>query len=88
MFLSYRTLKIFEKAINKPVRNDLAPIRISEQLRLEQMESQFQKYAHQTMARPSIIISCLDYAYLVHWTKSTPKDYILATQSWKIDHIY
>ncbi|CAF1274866.1 unnamed protein product [Adineta ricciae] len=39
----YRTLKIFEKAINKPVRNDLAPIRISEQFRLEQMDNQLQK---------------------------------------------
>jgi len=36
-------LKIFEKAINKPARTDLVPIRISEQLRLEQMDMQFEK---------------------------------------------
>lgn len=36
-------LKLFEKSINKPVRSDLAPIRISEQLRLEQMDVQFEK---------------------------------------------
>jgi hypothetical protein len=40
----YRTLKLFEKTINKPARNDLVPIRISEQLRLEQMDVQFEKY--------------------------------------------
>lgn len=39
----YRMLKIFEKAINKPARHDLVPIRISEQLRLEQMDMQFEK---------------------------------------------
>jgi hypothetical protein len=39
-------LKLFEKAINKPARVDLVPIRISEQLRLEQMDVQFEKYIY------------------------------------------
>ncbi|CAF3536035.1 unnamed protein product [Rotaria sordida] len=39
----YRSLKLFEKTINKPARTDLAPIRIHEQLRLEQMDVQFDK---------------------------------------------
>jgi hypothetical protein len=39
----YRPLKLFEKTINKPARVDLVPIRISEQLRLEQMDVQFEK---------------------------------------------
>ncbi|UJR28824.1 hypothetical protein I4U23_010048 [Adineta vaga] len=39
----YRELKLFEKAINKPARTDLSTIRISEQLRLEQMDVQFEK---------------------------------------------
>ena len=40
----YRALKLFEKTINKPARTDLVPIRISEQLRLEQMDVQLEKY--------------------------------------------
>ncbi|CAF2931903.1 unnamed protein product [Rotaria sp. Silwood2] len=39
----YRSLKLFEKTINKPARVDLVPIRIHEQLRLEQMDVQFEK---------------------------------------------
>ncbi|CAF4695389.1 unnamed protein product [Rotaria sp. Silwood1] len=39
----YRSLKLFEKTINKPARLDLTPIRIHEQLRLEQMDVQFEK---------------------------------------------
>jgi len=39
----YRLLKLFEKTINKPARVDLVPIRISEQLRLEKMDVQFEK---------------------------------------------
>jgi hypothetical protein len=35
---------LFEKTINKPARVDLAPIRISEQLRLEKMDTQFERY--------------------------------------------
>ena len=88
LYLSYRTLKIFEKAINKPVRNDLAPIRISEQFRLEQMDNQFQKYVHQTIANPSAMISYVDYAFPVHWTGLTLKDYILSIQKGKINHMY
>lgn len=41
--IRFRSLKLFEKTINKPARVDLAPIRISEQLRLEQMDMQFEK---------------------------------------------
>jgi hypothetical protein len=40
-------MKLFEKSINKPARVDLVPIRISEQLRLEQMDTQFEKYVYQ-----------------------------------------
>ncbi|CAF3911063.1 unnamed protein product [Rotaria magnacalcarata] len=39
----YHSLKLFEKAINKPAHVDLVPIRIHEQLRLEQMDVQFEK---------------------------------------------
>ncbi|CAF0732775.1 unnamed protein product [Adineta steineri] len=39
----YRSLKLFEKTINKPARIDLVPIRISDQLRMEQMDVQFEK---------------------------------------------
>jgi hypothetical protein len=38
---------MFEKVINKPARLDLMPIRISEQLRLEQMDVQFEKYINE-----------------------------------------
>ena len=34
---------MFEKVINKPARLDLVPIRISEQLRMEKMDEQFEK---------------------------------------------
>ena len=34
---------MFEKVINKPCRRDLVPIRVSEQLRLEKMDEQFEK---------------------------------------------
>ncbi len=47
VFNRYRLLKLFEKSINKPARLDLVPIRISEQLRLEQMDTQFKKYVDQ-----------------------------------------
>ncbi len=46
-FYSYRSLKLFEKTINKPARVDLVPIRITEQLRLEQMDAHFEKYVYQ-----------------------------------------
>lgn len=39
----FRSLKILEKTINKPCRTDLAPIRVIEQLRLEQIDEHFQK---------------------------------------------
>ncbi len=53
LFLNYRypTLKLFVKAINKPARVDLVPIRISEQLRLEQMDIQFEKYIYKSIVR-------------------------------------
>jgi hypothetical protein len=52
-------LKLFEKTINKPAHTDLVPIRISEQLRLEQMDVHFEKYIYQkkTNKAKNLIIS-------------------------------
>ncbi len=51
LFLNYRyqSLKLFGKTINKPARVDLVPIRISEPLRLEQMDGQFEKYSYKSI---------------------------------------
>ncbi|CAF0789150.1 unnamed protein product [Didymodactylos carnosus] len=39
----FRLMKLFERAINKPARLDLVPIRISEQLRCEHLDSSIEK---------------------------------------------
>ncbi|CAF1175347.1 unnamed protein product [Didymodactylos carnosus] len=39
----FRSMKLFEKTINKPSRYDLAPIRVSEQLRCEHLDANITK---------------------------------------------